>query len=405
MPKVLVLTYHFPPSAASGTFRLLGFAQHLPGYGWNTLVVAPPSLPWEPDDPALLARVPPETIVYRVPYPRHLPRAVRWLAPWGVWLPYARAAVRRAVLEHRPDVVLTSGPPHGIHLLGRFAQRCYGLPWLADFRDPWVVVEGFTRPATWKARCELHLERQVMRHADAVLANAPRACSLIQAAHRAFAGKMSVLTNGFDPDAFPEGERPSSAPPLVRILHAGQLYSGRDPRPLLDAVASVGADAPPFRLEFLGRTEYAKGADLAGEAQKRGIASRIVCRGQLGYQDSLREMCRADILLLMDSPGRRVGVPAKLYEYLGAGRPVLATGEDDGDTAAILRESGAAHRIVPCNDPARIRQGLLELVGGVASGDIGNAASAQRLRFSRSALAGRLAATLDDLVARRRRRG
>jgi hypothetical protein len=151
MAKVLMLTYHFPPSAASGTFRLLGFAQHLPRFGWNTIVVAPPGLPWEPVDDSLTARVPPETIVYRVPYPSWLPRGVRWLAPWGVWLPYARSAARKAVIEHHPDAVLTSGPPHGIHLLGRFVQRQYGLPWLADFRDPWVTAEGFTGPASLKA--------------------------------------------------------------------------------------------------------------------------------------------------------------------------------------------------------------------------------------------------------------
>src|SRR5205814_10190794 len=95
MPTLLMLTYHFPPSAAVGSFRMLGFARHLPKFGWRTVVVAPPSLPWEPDDPALAARVPAETVVYPVPYPKRAPKVLRWMAPFSAWLPYARAAARQ----------------------------------------------------------------------------------------------------------------------------------------------------------------------------------------------------------------------------------------------------------------------------------------------------------------------
>src|SRR5205823_95309 len=105
----------------------------------------------------------------------------------------------------------------------------------------------------------------------------------------------------------------------------------------------------------------------------------------------------ADLLLLLDAPGRRIGVPAKLYEYLGAGRPVLAIGEADGDLATILRESGVPHRLVPPNDVARQREALLELVRGVASGELSPGPEV-RQRFSREALAGQLAGMLDRLL-------
>jgi glycosyltransferase involved in cell wall biosynthesis len=377
---------------------MLGFARHLPRFGWDTVVVAPPGLPWEPTDESLVERVPAETIVHRVSYPSWLPKAVRWLAPWGVWLPYARAEVRRVIAEHQPDAVLTSGPPHGIHLLGRFVQKHYRLPWVADFRDPWITVEGFTGPASLKERCELAFERKVMRHADTIIANAPRARALFQSAYPASVTKIMYLTNGYDPESFPplpDGRHDSS---VVRILHAGELYVGRDPRPLLDAVAGIPAGSvPPFRLEFLGRANYVKDADLDSEVRQRGVETFVRCRGQASYQETLSEMGQADVLLLMDTPGRKVGVPAKLYEYLGAGRPILATGEEDGDVAAILHSSGVPHRIVPCADPPRIRAGITELVTGVASGQLGTVTSEQRLRFSRQALAGQLAGVLDEL--------
>jgi hypothetical protein len=403
MPKVLLLTYHFPPSAASGSFRLLGFARHLPALGWKVIVVAPPSLPWEPVDSALAARIPPETSIVHVPYPMHLPKVLRWAIPYGLWWPYARTAAAKAVVLHRPNVVLTSGPPHFTHLLGRFVQKTYGLPWVADFRDPWVTTEGFRGPTRPAERWELYWERQVMRCADAILANAPGALALFRSAYPAFAGKTSCLTNGFDPESFPErpaspaGEREGP----VRILHAGELYAGRDPRPLLDAIAGIPAGSvPPFRLEFLGRTTYEKDADLPAEARLRGIESLVLCRGQVGYRQSLAEMCGADVLLLMDSPGRKVGVPAKLYEYIGAGRSILLTGEEEGDSAAILRDSGMAHRIAPCADVGRIRQALIDLVQGVASGQLRPGTAEQRQRFSRQALTGQLAETLARVRAK-----
>src|SRR5262245_58863134 len=139
MGTVLVLTYYFPPLAASGSYRLLGFARHLPRFGWRVAVVSPAELPWESLDPALEGRVPPETIVYRVPYPRW-PRLLRRFLPGALWLPAARRAAGRAVRELRPDVVLTSGPPHWAHLLGLSLKRRYRLPWVADFRDPWASI-------------------------------------------------------------------------------------------------------------------------------------------------------------------------------------------------------------------------------------------------------------------------
>src|SRR5262245_51433232 len=91
---VLLVTYHFPPSAASGTFRMLGFARHLPRYDWRVSVVAPPELPWEPVDAALIDQVPFQTMVHSVPYPRQAPKLLRWAAPWGVWLRPAWKACR-----------------------------------------------------------------------------------------------------------------------------------------------------------------------------------------------------------------------------------------------------------------------------------------------------------------------
>ena len=402
MPGLLLLTYHFPPSAASGAFRLLGFAQHLPAHGVPVSVVYPPRLPWEPTDDNLAARIPAGTALYPVEYPRHASKLLRWLTPYGIWMWHARAAVRRAIEEQKPDAVLSSGPPHCVHLLGRYAQKQGRIPWIADFRDPWITTSELDPAQGWKRLYERFWERRVFRQADALVVNAPHARASLAAAEPALAGKLHAIPNGYDPEAFPPTAHAPLSSKTVRILHAGQIYAGRDPRPLLDAVAGIPhGEAPPFRFEFLGRTEYEPGADLADEARRRGVEGAVLCRGQVPYREVLREMCEADVLLLMDSPNRKIGVPAKLYEYLGAGRPILATGGLGGDLEAVLRASGVPHRLAPCHDTGRIRTAVTDLVGGVSRGTLEAGPEEQRRQFTRAVLAGRLA----ELVRRLSRKG
>ena len=416
---VLMVTYHFPPSAASGSFRLLGFARHLPRCGWDVAVVAPPAQPWEPVDPDLAAQVPPETTVARV---RHLegPWALpaRLCAPYVSWFPGAWAACRRVIREHRPAALLTSGPPHTVHVLGLLLKRRWGLPWVADFRDPWVAAaeDGPAPPPRLGATARL--ERAVLRAADGLIANAPRAGAALQAAYPELAAKVAVITNGYDPECFAaaaaivhSGERGALAPCLeslespppgaaaVTIVHPGQIYAGRDPRPFLDALRdwgrSPGRAARPLRVRFLGQVERPD-LDLRREAAARGLAATVAVVGQVGYAAALREMAQAEILLLLDSPGRRAGVPAKVYEYLGAGRPVLALAEPDGDLAWVLRASGTRHRIAPPGDPARIAQALAELVDRPAADSAADPGGGRgRLAFTRQATARRLAEVLE----------
>jgi glycosyltransferase involved in cell wall biosynthesis len=396
--KLLLLTYHFPPSAASGTFRMLGFARHLPRFGWSVAVVAPPEMPWDPTDAALSAQVPEETAYHAVAYPRGAPRLLRLAAPYGVWLPSAWLACRRVIECERPDVVLTSGPPHLIHLLGLLLKRTAGLPWVADFRDPWI--SGFARPPlSLGARWLRYWEKQVMRHADRIVANAPNAGQAFRQAYPRQADKIVVVTNGFDsPAVAAEAAAPGGA---IRMLHAGEIYAGRDPLPLFDAMGGLKADAParPLRLEVMGNVHLA-GVDLGTEVARRGLAGDVLVRGQLPYQETLHEMARSDLLVLLDSPGRTIGVPAKLYEYFGAGRPILALAEPDGDTANILRASGLLHRIAPPKDAGRIRQALAELVQELAAAP---AVAPDRLRrFTRQSLAGELAGVMNEVVTEAR---
>ena len=392
--KVLLLTYHFPPSGAVAVYRMLGLVRFLPKYGWQPVVVAPPRVPWEPEDSSLLAQVPPETTVERVPFASgFVGKIARYFAPEAHWLYLARSACRRMVQEHRPAAVITSSPPGCVHRLGLWAARKHGLPWLACFRDPWIVNRDISE-WTLHRRYERWLERKVMTRATRVIANTPLNQQGWAKAYPDQAHKMVTITNGFDPERFVLAE-PRPRADVLTILHAGELYQGRDPRPFLDALQS---ERPPVRVEFLGRaTEPIY--DLPQEIEQRGLNECVHQTGQVPYADALQRMMRADILLLIQAPASPVGVPAKLYEYLGAGRPILALADPQSDIAWVLRESKVLHRIAAPTDVSDIRRALAELTRAVQAGEsvVPDANSLQQ--FTRERMAQRFAECLNHSVA------
>jgi glycosyltransferase involved in cell wall biosynthesis len=318
------------------------------------------------------------------------------------------AACIRAVRDHRPDAVLTTGPPHLVHLLGLFLKRRYRLPWVADFRDPWVTKDEGTPTCghlghenSLRRRWLTRLERAVIEHADAIVSTAPLATRKLCESFPAQQSKMVTLTNGYDPERFEHGETPAPAGDRVRIIHAGELYAGRDPGPFLDAIRDLESGGEPGRgsvqVRFFGQNPG--WFDFPEEIRRRGLETTVETPGQVPYTQALREMSGSDILLLLDSPGRRVGAPAKIYEYLGAGRSILALGEPDGDLAWVLRESGMPHRIAPLKDAAAIRRALSELIGEVRGGRAVAADGQRHLVFTREAVARRLVALLQSLTA------
>jgi glycosyltransferase involved in cell wall biosynthesis len=301
---------------------------------------------------------------------------------------------------------LTSGPPHEVHWLGRHLKRRHGLAWLADFRDPWVTGRALGGLASKKRRTgRLSWERSVLREADAVVVNTPLVRELFREAYPEYAAKFTTVANGYDPEAFPP---PAAAPTATRngtppvLLHAGELYLDRDPRPLFDALQTLQREGHPCRLRLLGRCND-PALDLEAEAQARGLAE-LELADQVPYHQALGAMAAADLLLLLDTPGRRVGVPAKLYEYLGAGRPVLALAEPDGDTARVLAESGLTHRVAPPRSAAAITQALRELLAARRASAATPDGSLGRLQFTREHQAGRLASLLDQTRGSGRRR-
>ena len=349
-------------------------------------------MPYESVDEELGRKVPPQIVVYPALYPKGN-RLTRRLAPDSMWFPTAWKACRRAIAAEKPAAVLTSSPPHAVHVLGKLLRCRYGLPWVADFRDPWTYGHGRPRQRTWVAHGEAIKEKIVLEAADAIIVNTPRARAALVNDLPAFAAKMHVIPNGFDPESFPTEEAPTQKPAALSIVHTGEIYAGRDPRPFFDALLGMQLPTPPLHVTFLGNSTDPR-HDWPKEIQARGLENVIHFAGRVNYAQALTAMQNADILLLLDSVGRRVGIPAKLYEYFGARRPILALAEE-GDISWALAKSGVCYRLAHPTNPAQIRQALTELISAAA--DNGSGTQAISEEFTRSRLTGQLADVLDKL--------
>jgi glycosyltransferase involved in cell wall biosynthesis len=394
--KMLLLTAHFPPCAAVAVHRMLGLVRHLPAHGWESIVVAPPKSPHEPVDPALAALVPRDTTtVIPAPHPEgYWGKLNRRFAPDVLWRHRAWQACLGAIREHRPDVLVTSFPPSMIHELGLALKKRTGLPWIADFRDPLFTIR-LGQKTRAEAATLSRLERETMTNADRVVGNTPLFTEALRQAYPQFAGKISTITNGYDPEPFADAPAPPKRERLS-ILYTGELYFGRDPRAFLDALAELKADptAPRVGFDFVGR--WSEEYDLRAFVRERRLDEVVTVGGLIPYGECLRKTTQADILLLIHTPGYAHGLPAKIFEYLGARRPILVLTDMPGDIGWVLREAGVLHRIAPLGDKAAIRQATLELAGEVERGT--PISSGDAPAFTRAEMARKFAIQLDELA-------
>jgi glycosyltransferase involved in cell wall biosynthesis len=280
-----------------------------------------------------------------------------WLLPaWstGVW---------DRLRAEPPDVIYSSAPPWTGQLVAAGLKAALRRPWLADFRDPWARAPWRGDRYRFAMRTAAALERFVVRRADRIVFVAGGNMRDFAAHYGAEAAqRFHLVPNGCDPAEFDAIERtpaPVDAPHVM--LHAGSLYAGRTPTPVLAAVKrAIDAgrlDRQRFRLRFMGANAVA--TDLPAACRELGIEDVVEFLPRVPRSESLRAMVSASSLLLLQ-PGHTVSVPGKVYEYLAAARPILALAEE-GETADVVRSSGLGVSVTPENEPA-LAEGLMAVL-------------------------------------------
>jgi len=415
--KVLLVTMYFPPAGGGGVQRSLKLAQYLPALGIETHVLAPEDPKWVHRDPELL--VPTQAWVHRVRYvgPRArkpaeelraadgLERALvqaqvtarRLLVPDAsvTWNLTAIPAAIRLARREGIDAVLTTSPPGSVHFVGAAVQKATDARWLADLRDP-LVANQHRRADTTATRARQaaneRLARLVVGRADAVSCVSEAIADEVRAL--APRGIVRTIPNGCDFDDFAGLEyRPGSR---FRITHTGSFFGKRDPKPFLQALRDSGLDVVArFVGDFRSTDrEWAEGLALGDRLELVDYAPRT---------ESLRLQRDSEALLLLvpDAGGRGRGVlSGKVFEYLAAGRPILAVVPPDGAAAGLIRETGAGVVVAP-DDVDGIRDALAGLHTRFANGGLPAVELSEddRRRLSRQARVEDTAALLREIAA------
>jgi len=411
--RVLMVAFHFPPlRGSSGIQRALKFAQYLPAQGWQPLVLSAHPRAYLNQGPDQLAEIPPEAVVKRafaLDTGRHLAWRGRYLGfmAWpdrfAGWVLGAVPAGLGMVRKYRPQVLWSTYPIASATLIGLLLHKLTGLPWVIDFRDP---MTDTTYPPDPKLRAIWRwIERKAVHNAALVVCNTPSAVVTYTTRYPELPrSRFAMLENGYDEENF---RNAAQAPAAARapgqpftLIHSGIIYpSERDPVPLMRALgelkASGAIDASQLHLVLraTAHDDYVRG--LLAE---HDIADLVTIAPHVAYQAALAEMLSADGLLVLQATNCNHQIPAKLYEYLRAGRPILALTDAAGDTAATLRAAGV-DTIAPLDDSEGIKRGLLHFLQLARAGQAPLPAPAAVAAASRQARTVKLAQMLDAIVA------
>ena len=354
--RVLMVAYHFPPmNLSSGIQRTLRFAQYLPESGWEPAVLTVQPRAYPSVSQPSVAEVPPRLQVRRafaLDTAKHLSLRggyPRWLAlpdRWWTWCLGAVPAGLSLIRKLKPDVLWSTYPIATAHLIGYALHRLTGIPWVADFRDPMSEADYPSDPL--ERRAFLWIEYHTLKYCARAVFTAPGALRIHAERYPDIpASRFTLIENGYDEQSFVGAEQSpvdgtrSGGGPLV-LVHSGTVYpSERDPRPFFAALSDLLGKGRIKRGE-LKVVLRATGADdyLRTLIERYGIEGIVTLEPPLPYRAALAEMLAADALLLLQAAMCNNQVPAKLYEYLRARRPILALTDPAGDTAAVLRSSG-----------------------------------------------------------------
>jgi glycosyltransferase involved in cell wall biosynthesis len=391
MKRVLIITYYWPPNGGAGVYRWLKLSKLLPEHGWQPVIYTPENPEVVADDPGLLRDVRNDIEVIKQPitepftlYKRFTGRNVKekvqvgflnekkqggWKEDFALWvrsnffIPDARVWwVRPSVkflkgyLRKNPvDAIISTGPPHSMHLIALDLKRELGVKWIADFRDPWTFIDFYAqlKLTRWADAKHKRLEQEVLREADLVTSVSWQWAADMQ---ELGATKVEVITNGYDPDDLPSPPEPVDE--AFSLVHIGSLSPTRNAPELWKALKMLCDEDPvfatKFKLRFVGPVDHT----IAESIEQAGLGAHLERTGRVTHEEAMRQMQRARVLLLLvnDTPNLMGILPGKLFEYISTGRPVLGIGPPQGDVAKVLDR--APHTVID-------RPGLIDHRGSI----------------------------------------
>lgn len=390
MKRVLIITYYWPPSGGSGVQRWLKMSKYLPENGWQPVIYTAEDAEYPVEDQSLMNDVAPEAEVIRRPivepytfYKKFLgikkgekvkagfindgAKKTGWKENLSVWLrgnlfiPDARCwwirpsvrFLKRYLKEHPVDAIISTGPPHSMHLIAKELHKKFNIPWVADFRDPWTDIDFYKDLKLTRRSDRKHhrLERQVLSEATRVV-TVGWDCAKGLENHGA--NNVAVITNGYD--FFDTSNENYQKTSILTMSHIGIIGANRNSKMFWEAISELDI---PMKIRLIGQIDNS----VIESIKRHNIENYVEIIPYIPHNQVIEEQQKSDVLLLFvnNTPNAKGILTGKLFEYIASGRPILSIGPENSDSARILNETQSGVT-VDFNDKEKMKSVIRDLV-------------------------------------------
>jgi glycosyltransferase involved in cell wall biosynthesis len=429
--KVLIITYYWPPSGGAGVQRWLKFTKYLREYGWEPIIYTPKNPEAPAIDTSLENDIPEGITVIKMPifepysaYKRFVgmkpddkvnagflqekekPGMAEAIAVWlrgNFFIPDARRFwispsvkfLSKYLKDNPVGAVVSTGPPHSMHLIALQLHKNLHIPWLADFRDPWTGIDFYHQLKLSSIADQLHhkLEKKVLSSATEVSVISR---DMLNEFNGIVKRDYKLVTNGFDDEdicPLPQNQLDT----VFSISHIGSLNAARNPEKLWKALSGMVKQNPLFAKELQIKLVGKVDISVLKSIEKYDLTNYLKRIEYMPHREVMHEIQRSQVLLLLinNTPNAKGILTGKIFEYLGSGRPILSIGPEDGDAAKIIKDSEAGQTADYDNEESMSR--ILNDCFIKYSEQRLASNTGSRLKYSRKILTGEIAKILDRM--------
>lgn len=426
MKRALIITYYWPPAGGPGVQRWLKFVKYLRDFEVEPIVYVPENPNYPLVDENFMDEIPSDIEIIkhpiREPYglaklfskkktkqissgiiPKKESSFLEDLMLYvrgNFFIPDARvgwvkpsvAFLKDYIPKNNIEVIITSGPPHSLHLIGMQLKNHLDVKWIADFRDPWTTIHYHKSLRLNKSSDRKHkkLEAMVLNSANTIVVTSPSTKTEFQTITNV---PIEVVTNGFDITHQIQVELDRE----FSISHIGSLLSERNPEILWEVLADISNESPSFKKELLLKFAGAVSEEVKENLRKHNLLANTNFLGYVSHSEALKLQHQSQVLLLVEinSEETRAIIPGKIFEYLAAARPILALGPAGSDIEGIIRETEVG-KFFDYSEKEKLKSQILQYYRSFKNNDL-NVTNSGIEKYSRKELTGKMAALIQTL--------
>lgn len=427
MPKrVLIVTYYWPPAGGPGVQRWLKFVKYLPEHDIEPIVYCPSNANYPIVDESLKDEIPESAIILKQPIKepyklanlfskqtktiskgiikeknkQSIPERLLLFIRGNFFIPDARKQwvkpstnfLTTYIQDFNIDTVITTGPPHSLHLIGLKIKQKLDVNWIADFRDPWTSI-GYHKQlklTSFAKKQHKQLENKVLNHADQIVVTSPSTKTEFETITDK---PISVITNGYDK----ENVSVDGLDEKFTLSHIGSLLSKRNPEILWQALSEIINENKDFKNCFQLNLVGEVGENVLNSLADYGLTSYVNKVGYVSHNEAVKFQKKSQVLLLIEinSEDTKAIIPGKLFEYMVSNRPILAVGPKDADIEGIIKQTNTG-QFFNYSEFSALKAAIKQLFEGYQNNTLKvNAIGLQR--FSRQALTKQLVDLINNL--------